>query len=203
MRGWLERDLQGAQDKRWRFALFHHPAVHSSQVNDGQQQVQMRLISDLLERYGVAIAFAGHYHNYQRSHPVKFVADAAARQAKAPPGGSPKHIAVPGRFVIDTRFDGKTHTQPNGVIHIVTGAGGAELYEPEYTDQPAAWQPYTSKFNGREHSFSVLDVDSDKLVLRQISVNGRELDQIVLTQLATMRDPQLVSKRPQPVMLEE
>jgi hypothetical protein len=187
LRAWVERDLAGARGKRWRFVLFHHPGVHSSMINEAQRQTQMRLLSDLFQAYDVAVVFSGHYHNYQRSRPARFSLDSVAWRAQPPRGathgewGHVANTAVPGRFTIDTSFDGATRTKPDGVIYVVSGAGGAGLYEPEYTDTPELWQPFTVRFVADVHSFTLVDVESDRLTLRQLSDRGAELDRIVVT----------------------
>ena len=62
------------------------------------------------------------------------------------------------------------------MIYIVSGAGGAELYNPEQQTDPASWQPFTAKFMSRDHSLSIVDIDGKTLQLRQISDTGKELD---------------------------
>ena len=184
LRRWLDDDLRRASDKRWRFVLFHHPGVQSSMIYNAQQQAQMRLVCDLFEKHRVAIVFSGHYHNYQRSRPVRFALDQAAWRAaadNAPPRSSSSTTPVPGNFRIDRTFDGSGKTSPDGIIYIVSGAGGAALYEPEYTRNPERWQPYTAQFIADTHSFTVVDIEANRVSLRQVSSRGDEIDRIVLT----------------------
>ncbi len=131
----------------------------------------MRPISPILEQYGVDLVLAGHVHNYQRTAPIHF------KPGKVGPRGKP----VAGAFTVDAAFDGKTATRAKGVIHIVTGAGGAELYDPWQTDAKASWQPWTRAFVSDKHSFTVLDVEAKKLKLRQLDAEGQELDAITMT----------------------
>lgn len=86
-----------------------------------------------------------------------------------------------GAFTVDEAFDGKTATRARGVIHIVTGAGGAELYDPWQTEVRASWQPWTRTFISDRHSFTVLDVAGRALKVRQLDPEGHELDRITLT----------------------
>jgi len=140
----------------------------------------MRLVSEILEHRGVDIVFAGHVHNYQRTHPLRFLAKPAPdRTFKA--GSS---YAIDGDFEIDTAFDGVTDTTPDGVLYIVTGAGGAGAYDPDQTDNVPTWQPFTTKLVSDVYSFTVVDVEGLKLTLRQISETGDELDRIVVTKPA-------------------
>ena len=77
-----------------------------------------------------------------------------------------------------------TDTTPDGVLYIVTGAGGAGAYDPDQTDNVPTWQPFTMKLVSDVYSFTVVDVEGLKLTLRQISETGEELDRIVVTKPA-------------------
>lgn len=180
LRNWVARDLAGAQDAVWRFVVFHHPGFSSSREHYEQQQ--MRLLSPLFETGKVDIVFSGHVHNYQRSFPLRFVPD---RQGTLLVAGKDNKVVrgrvVNGRWTLDKRFDGKTDTRPEGILYIVTGAGGQELYNPEQTDDPDSWQKYTDKFISTVHSLSVIDIDGKTLVFRQLSTDGKELDAITIT----------------------
>jgi hypothetical protein len=131
----------------------------------------MRPISPILEKYGVDLVLAGHVHNYQRTAPLRFQPTKVGKRGEA----------VQGVFTVDEAFDGRKVTRPKGIIHIVTGAGGAELYDPWQTDVKGSWQPWTKVFVSDKHSFTVLEVEAKKLNLRQLDAEGRELDAITLT----------------------
>ena len=169
LQAWLEADLKAAQPATWRIVALHHPLFQSSRSHMDDQW--MRPISPVLEKYGVDLVLAGHVHNYQRTAPLRF------GPTKVGPRGRP----VEGDFTVDETYDGKTVTRAKGIIHIVTGAGGAELYDPWQTDAKASWQPWTRTFIADRHSFTVLDVDGPTLKVRQLDAEGRELDRITLT----------------------
>ena len=169
LKAWLEADLKAARGATWRIVALHHPLFQSSRSHMDDQW--MRPISPILEHYGVDLVLAGHVHNYQRTAPIHF------KPGKVGPRGKP----VAGAFTVDAAFDGKTATRAKGVIHIVTGAGGAELYDPWQTDAKASWQPWTRAFVSDKHSFTVLDVEAKKLKLRQLDAEGQELDAITMT----------------------
>src|SRR5512133_2335674 len=169
LKAWLEADLRAAKGATWRIVALHHPLFHSSRSHLGDQW--MRPISPILEKHGVDLVLAGHVHNYQRTAPIHF------KPTKVGPRGRP----VEGVFTVDETFDGRTATHAKGVIHIVTGAGGAELYDPWQTDVQASWQPWTRAFVSDKHSFTVLDVEAKSLKLRQLDAEGRELDAITMT----------------------
>jgi hypothetical protein len=174
LRGWLERDLASAQGMPWRFVAFHQPPFHSSYVHADEQHT--RLLADLFEQHHVDIVFSGHIHNYQRSYPLHFVAE-QNRDGKMI--NAEGHVA--GKWTLDTAFDGQIRTRPDGVIYLVTGAGGARLYDPAQNDDAASWQPFTTKFVSNIHSLTVVDVDAAQLLVRQISAAGEELDRFVVT----------------------
>jgi 3',5'-cyclic AMP phosphodiesterase CpdA len=169
LKAWLEADLRAAQGADWRIVALHHPLFQSSRSHFDDQW--MRPISPILEQYGVDLVLAGHVHNYQRTAPLRFAPTRVGRRGRP----------VEGTFTVDEAFDGKTVTHAKGIIHIVTGAGGAERYDPWQTDARASWQPWTRAFISDQHSFTVLDVNGKTLKLRQLDAGGRELDAITMT----------------------
>ncbi|SIO32214.1 Calcineurin-like phosphoesterase [Singulisphaera sp. GP187] len=174
LRAWLEADLAAAQDAPWRFVAFHQPPFHSS-ISHGDEQ-QTRVLADLLEKYRVDIVFSGHIHNYQRSYPLRFAPNRGA-------DGRPieKLGRVDGRWTLDTTFDGKTRTRPDGVIYLVTGAGGARLYDSHQQGDHSSLQEFTARFVSNTHSLTVVDVDATMLTVRQITADGNEVDRFIVT----------------------
>lgn len=66
---WMEQDL-AATAQRWRFA-FHHMPAYSSSTTHGSDLENRAVWSPVEEAGGVAIDFAGHNHNYERSYPMR------------------------------------------------------------------------------------------------------------------------------------
>lgn len=87
-----------------------------------------------------------------------------------------KNGDVAGEFKLDKEFKDGATNKPKGVIYIVTGGGGAALYNPEMQKTPEAWQPFTDKFISEVHSFTVVDIDGKKMKVKQISETGEEVD---------------------------
>jgi predicted phosphodiesterase len=172
---WVAKDLADAKDASWRFVLYHHPGFSSS--IDHFEQQQMRLLSPIFEKGKVDIVFNGHVHNYQRSFPMFF---APAKKGTLLVGGKDNKTirgrVVNGLWTLDKPFDGKSNTKPNGVIYIVTGAGGQTLYNPEQQNNPDSWQKFTDKFISTIHSFTVVDVKGKTLKLKQVDINGKVVD---------------------------
>jgi len=173
---WLAHDLKTTK-ARWKFVCFHIPGFHSSKQHYAEQQI--RPLQPLFEECGVDLTFAGHVHNYQRTVPLRFAPD-AKRDKKG---------RVDGKFTLDTTFDGKKNTRPNGVIHVVAGGGGASLYGPGLDktaellrkEYGANYADFTARLVADRHSFVVLDIAPDRLQLRSVGENGDELDRIVVT----------------------
>jgi hypothetical protein len=165
---WLTKDLASAKSATWRFVAYHHPGFNSAKTHFTDQW--MRRLSEVFEAGGVDIVFSGHVHNYQRSFPLRFKpnSDAVTNLAE-------------GEWTLDKKYDGAARTKPDGVIYLVTGAGGARVYNPEQQDAPATWQPFTHKFVSVVNSFTVVDASGEKLTVRQISKDGKELDRFIVT----------------------
>jgi hypothetical protein len=124
----------------------------------------------------VDIVFCGHVHNYQRTFPLHFVPEKGADHG--PMRGTE---LVDGRWTLDKTFDGRAQTRPDGVIYLITGAGGASLYNPEQQDDPASWQDFTHKFISKVHSLTLAEVEGSSLMIRQVSLQGEELDRFIIT----------------------
>lgn len=174
LREWVANDLASARGATWRFVALHQPGFNSSKAHGAQENT--RLLSDLFEAGGVDIVFCGHVHNYQRSFPLRFQA------APRPSGKEAKDKdLVAGSWILDRSFDGRDRTKPEGVIYLITGGGGARLYNPEQQDDHNSWKEFTVRFVSRVHSLTVADVDGATLTVRQLSLDGEELDRFVIT----------------------
>ena len=174
LRAWVARELASARDAAWRFVAFHAPGFSSSRKHFDYQK--MRLLSPVFEAGGVDVVFSGHVHNYQRTFPLRFTPRRSA-------GGrwEDRRGRVAGDWVLDEAFDGAQNTRPQGVIYVVTGAGGGGLYDRKQPDDPASWQPFTQRFVADTYSFTVADVEREKLTIQQVSPEGKELDRFVVT----------------------
>ena len=183
--GWLEADLASpaAHVAAWRLVVFHHAPFHSSRDHGDEQE--MRVLAPVFEKAGVAIAFSGHVHNYQRSRPLRFVPAADPRTGKLARPSTRVH----GQWTLDRSFDGSSQTQPKGVIYILSGAGGAKLYNTDQHDRPGTWLDFTDRFVSNVHSFTQVDATADRLTLRQISARGEEVDRIVITRSGSAPAP--------------
>jgi len=128
-----------------------------------------------LGEYRVDLVFTGHIHTCARSQPLRFrpepdqALDPVSRQGQ-----------LAGRLDWDPRFDGRRHTSADGVIHIVTGGGGAPLHLKGRSGQ-LRLKPCVARVVTDEHSFSLLDIAGRSLTFRQIRAGGTELDRFTLT----------------------
>jgi hypothetical protein len=171
LREWLTKDLAAAQSATWRFVAFHQPGFNSSKEHFSEQQ--MRPLSPIFEAGHVDIVFAGHVHNYQRSFPLTFV---PVKQPDGSPAGPRGEVT--GEWKLDKMFGDGAKTKPHGVIYIVSGAGGAGLYNPEQQSDPTSWQAFTDKFISQVHSLSVVEIEGKTLRLKQVSETGETVDSI-------------------------
>ncbi len=71
-REWLRNDLENTS-KKWKFAVFHHPAYPT--YLDPKTEMQARSIQEnwvpILEQNGIDMVFGGHQHMYMRTYPIK------------------------------------------------------------------------------------------------------------------------------------
>lgn len=183
LKEWLVMDLQRSKAD-WKIVAYHHPAFNASKAHYDDQL--MRLLAPVLEELRVDLVLTGHVHNYQRSVPLKF-------DPKKNKDGTmyviSKEGQVDGKFTLDSTFDGITNTKPNGIIYIVTGAGGAPLYDKQYTNNPALWKhdppdnwaPFTVKMISDIHSFTMIETTKEKLILKQLDAKGNVFDEISVT----------------------
>jgi hypothetical protein len=181
LQAWIAKDL-ASTNAVWKIVVYHHPAFNVGAEHYTAQH--MRVLSPQFEQHGVDVVLSGHEHNYQRTRPLRF-APANDAEAKNVNSG---HRLVPGKFTVDTRFDGKAVTKPDGILYIVTGAGGNHLYDPQSNDNPASWRhaeddnvEYVARFISDRHSLTVVDMDGKSLLFTQIDEWGREVDRCRIT----------------------
>lgn len=96
-------------------------------------------------------------------------------------GKSARGKIVNGHWYLDKSFDGTSNTKPKGVIYIVTGAGGQDLYNPEQQNDKDSWQGFTASFISQVHTFTKVDVQNKKLIVRQVNAKGTVLDAFTIT----------------------
>jgi hypothetical protein len=166
----VDADLKQAQGARWRFVTFHHPPFQSSASHAEDQW--MRALVPIFEKRKVDVVFAGHVHNYQRTAPLRFSpAPGAAESWKDHKG------QIDGTIRVDKAFDGVRHTRPKGILYVVSGAGGAPLYE----DRVPTSQPFTRTYRVDGFSFTLVDLSAHKLHLRQMDPEGKLVDEVTIT----------------------
>jgi Calcineurin-like phosphoesterase len=177
---WVAKDLASARGAKWRFVSFHQPGFNSSKTHFNEQY--MRILAPVFEAGKVDVVFTGHVHNYQRSYPLRFVPAAENGAAPFDKDGKPNKIRhVDGKYLLDRKFNGQTDTTPEGVIYLVTGAGGQHLYNPEQQDDPGSWQEFTYKHVSKVFSLTLAEVDGSTLTVRQLTPDCEEVDRFVVT----------------------
>lgn len=169
LRKWVADDLRASKAK-WKFATFHQPAFSTDLYHLKEQR--MRLIVDVFEKEGVDIVFAGHAHNYQRTYPLHF---------KPSTGKMNSDGTVDGAIQLDKKYDSTSKMKPDGIIHIVTGAGGARLYSPTDVKEISRMGDFQLKSVSDCHSYTVCKVDGGNLTVSQISDMGKVIDKFALS----------------------
>jgi len=180
---WLTSDLHNSKAD-WKIVSYHQPGFNSSKAHYDDQI--MRLLSHVLEELGVDLVLSGHVHSYQRTVPLKF---SPKKNKEGTQYIISKEGRVDGSFTLDQQYDGVTKTKPNGIIYVVSGAGGAPLFDKELNGNPELWKhnlpenwvPFTVKMISDRHSFTLIETNSKKLILKQMDVNGQVLDEITVT----------------------
>jgi len=175
LQAWLERDLSAAAKATWKFVCLHQPGFTTDKGHVHEQR--SRLLVDIFQRCGVDMVFSGHAHWYERSYPLSFEIDEAATGGRL----SRKQGDVPGTLTLDEDFDGDTKTKPKGIVYITSGAGGGKVKPYRLPQSSAEVQPFTCKYVGDRHSFTVCDVQGSTLTVRQISADGEEVDRFTIS----------------------
>ena len=98
---WLDEDL-GKATLPWKIVLLHHPA-YSNGFHGGTILVR-DVIAPIVERHEVVLVLSGHDHVYERSYPIL---------------GNELHAG----------FQEPDYIHPGAPIYVVTGGGGAGLYD--------------------------------------------------------------------------
>jgi 3',5'-cyclic AMP phosphodiesterase CpdA len=97
---WLDADLGAHENATWTFVFLHEPAYSSNSHGDSAR-VQQAIVP-VLQRHGVDLLLAAHDHGYERSFPL--------RDGNA------------------TTQERSNYAKGQGIIEVVTGGAGAELY---------------------------------------------------------------------------
>jgi hypothetical protein len=173
LREWLANDLKAAQGKTWRIISMHQPGFLIGAAHAEEQK--MRLISDIAQKYNVNMVIAGHSHCYERSYPLTFEPKAGAKGFTVNADGT-----VDGVITLDRAYDGQKATKPKGIIYVVSGAGGANIY-PIDKKLITGSDSFIEKYDATGRSYSALEIDNKMLTFKQISEDGKVIDKFVIT----------------------
>ena len=165
---WVKKDLESASNATWKIVVWHQPPFNSDPKYCHDER--MSVLSPLLEEHGVVFVFNGHCHFYERSFPISVKLKGEPAQALNLDG------TVNGTVYIDKKFDGVNNCEPNGIVYVVTGAGG----RPSDDDHKPIDMPFAAKLIHDINTFTMVDVDGETLTMRQMGVDGKELDRIVI-----------------------
>lgn len=156
-RAWLRKELSAAKKRGGpTLVSFHHAPYHSSKKK--QDERYMTSITDLLTEFEVALVFSGHVHNYQRTKPISVRS---------------------GKEFLDARFNGDSIRVANGTIFVVSGGGGAPLYDQKLAQSPASWKRFTQVYK-TGYSFSEVTVTENEITVQQRDTQGAVIDRFTL-----------------------
>jgi hypothetical protein len=152
---WLDADLRQAAANpavKWRVAFGHRPFYSSGRRHGGDHKY-VKWVRPVLEKYHVDIVFSGHEHTYERTLPML--------------NGVPRSKAP------------KAWTQGVGTAYVVTGGGGAPIYNDFGPAQP--WDAVRRK--GHEHVRVDIDASGRRLRLTAIADDDEHVpfDQFFIT----------------------
>lgn len=80
--------------------------------------------------------------------------------------------------------EGKIMPPGQGVVHVVTGAGGGGLY----AINPKPMEQIAVQYN-QDYSFTLVDVSPDRMTLKQINANGEQVDEYTLPRTGLLGPP--------------
>ena len=137
----LEKTNQN-KNIEWIFVIFHKP-MYSSISKQLEEYIMRDKYQQIFDKYNVDLVIQGHNHIYSRTLPLSF---------------NSQQISEP---ILDQNIDNSnnngTFTQPDGIVYLVVGTGGDELYE--ITEKPYYVQNQYDKGFG----FVDLKIDGKKL----------------------------------------
>lgn len=134
----------------WIFVIFHKP-MYSSISKQLEEYIMRDKYQQIFDKYNVDLVIQGHNHIYSRTLPLSF---------------NSLEISEPilDQNITNSNNNG-TFTQPNGIVYLVVGTGGDELYE--ITEKPYYVQNQYDKGFG----FVDLKIDDKKLDGKFYSLN--------------------------------
>jgi hypothetical protein len=152
---WLDADLRRAAADpavKWRIAFDHRP-FYSTGQRHGADHTYVKWVRPVLEKYHVDVVFSGHEHTYERTLPMLNGVDRSRSRA--------------------------AWAQGTGIAYVVTGGGGAPIYNDFGPPQP--WDAV--RRTGHEHVR--VDVDASGRTLRLTAVADDDghvpFDQFLIT----------------------
>lgn len=135
---WLANDLAAAADAPWIIAFLHEPPYSSNDAHGSKERAQQ--FSPLLEAGDVDLVLSAHDHAYERTFPLRG-----------------------GEVTVRTNET----TAGDGIVYLVSGGGGEELYET--WEEP---QPDWSAAREALHHIVLLEITPTRLAGRVVPTTG-------------------------------
>ena len=155
---WLELELSDAH-KAGKFIIpYFHIAVFSIGDHGSKVSLQKHL-HPLFLKYGVRLVFQGHDHNYYRTTRCNY-ADPEEKKGSTKCGSA----------------------DPAGITYIVSGGGGAGLYDAKHKEEGVDGDKFDMAYN-----YAIADVFPNEIVLTTYS--SRQPSKVPYKKLDTLRCP--------------
>ena len=139
----------------WIIVFTHFPFYNSGSVY-GSDIIQRSVLVPIFEEFGVDIVFSGHEHVYERTYPI--------------------------RSEIVTDADPGSYKDSQGIIFVVTGGGGRDLYS--FSSEIPAWSAYREAI----HNYVKVSVSESMLLVETIGVDKRDtsgvIDSFIITKMS-------------------
>ena len=140
---WLDVDLE-ATNRKWKIVYFHHPP-YSDAIHNGVDVVRAQVVP-VFEKHHVDLVLCGHDHVYERTYPVF-------------------------RSEIRSGYQNPDFVSPGGTIYVVSGGGGAGLYD--FIGSP---ELYLNAFFESVHHFLSIRITPDRIECMAIDTKGQAID---------------------------
>jgi hypothetical protein len=157
-KAWLEEDLSANAAARWKIVFFHHPP-YSQGGHDSNLLVRIDLCP-VFDKYDVDVVFNGHNHFYQPTYPLR--------------GGEV------------TNTHPYKYSGDDGTLYVVTGGGGASLYDPVEN-----WFVANQE---KSYHCCRIHIDSGWLRGNCIDINGELLDYFIINKGGIHRDSAVIHR---------
>jgi hypothetical protein len=177
-RRWLESDLAAADRNpmiRWKIAFDHRP-FYSSGTRHGSYHAFDRNELPILEKHGVDLVISGHEHNYERTLPTRDGTPVLGLGPLLQPALAHEPYGLTAVWLrVKATRDRARSAKGQGTIYVVTGGGGANVYN-DFGPMPSI-----DATRAVAHEHLRVDIRPQSLHLVATSDFGKVIDEFTIT----------------------